>query len=516
VAEFIRPNKFGHYERGGGRADGLPQQYQLAMIGVPPWDTLAVVGIMPVTRARPVPTCSRNGVPGISRRQWLQTSCGLLGLPLSSFLGLRAAGEPPSRSPGGRAKACIIVYCWGGMSHLDTLDLKPDAPAEIRGQFRPIATRVPGIRISEHLPLLARHADKLALIRSIHHRSTAHGKGMYWNLTGHAPAQAEAAVNQPPSREDWPCLAAMIGQFRAPARGLPHAVQLPYPLVDNNTLQAGENAGWLGVAADPVIVRTPRGKAFGGVSRDLGAPVLNLSSQDTDALQARRGLLARLDAHPVRSPAEANLDHYRALALDMLLNPAVRRAFDLDQEPPRLRDAYGDHLGGQSLLLARRLVEAGVPVVTVICAAGDLNGSAGDHWDTHSDNFNRLKNTMLPVLDRGVAALLDDLHQRGRLEETLVVILGDFGRTPKVNGSAGRDHYPYAFSVALAGGGIRGGQVYGSTDRHGAFPHSCPCGPNDLHATIFQSLGIPLDAILYDRLHRPHLLTDGRPLPLFG
>lgn len=446
--------------------------------------------------------------PEICRRSFLHTSCGLFGLPLASYLQLQAqaAGSP-------RAKSCIIVFCWGGMSHIDCFDPKPDAPVEIRGQFQPIATAMPGIRIGEHLPHLARQMGRLAIIRSIHHQSSAHGKGMYWNMTGHPSAQAEVAVNQPPSRDDWPCLAAVIGKLRSAPRGMPHAVQLPYPFVDNNTLQAGENAGWLGITADPIILRTPRGKPFGGVSRDLGAPVLDLA-QGTDVAQlaARRTLLHDLD----RGPGRPSADHFQRLAMDLLLDPRARRAFDLDREDPRLRDRYGDHIAGQSLLLARRLTEAGVPVVTVLCAAGDLNGAVGDHWDTHGDNFNRLKDRLLPPFDRGVSALLDDLHERGRLDETLVVMMGDFGRTPKVNGGAGRDHYPYAFSVALAGGGIRGGQVYGSSDRHGAFPHNLPCGPNDLHATIFQALGISLDTVLHDLLGRPHPLTDGQPLPLLA
>jgi uncharacterized protein (DUF1501 family) len=200
----------------------------------------------------------------------------------------------------------------------------------------------------------------------------------------------------------------------------------------------------------------------------------------------------------------------------MLLNPQVRQAFDLEREPTRQRERYGDHIAGQSMLLASRLVEAGVPIVTVLCAAGDLNGAVGDHWDTHGDNFNRLKDRLLPPFDRGLSALLEDLDQRGRLNETLVVVMGDFGRTPKINGGAGRDHYPNVFSVMLAGGGIRGGQVYGSSDRVGAFPHDKPCGPADLHATIFRALGIPLDSVLHDRLGRPHQLTDGQPLPLLG
>jgi hypothetical protein len=189
-------------------------------------------------------------------------------------------------------------------------------------------------------------------------------------------------------------------------------------------------------------------------------------------------------------------------------------AFDLKRESPSTLDGYGEHICGRSILLARRLTEAGVPLVTVCCAAGDLNGSAGDHWDTHGDNFNRLKRTMLPAYDKPAAFLLEDLARLGRLDETLVVFLTEFGRTPRVNGGAGRDHYPHAYSVAFAGGGIKGGHVHGSSDAHGAFPHDFACGPNDLHATIFQAMGIPFDSHLHDQFGRPMPITDGRPLPL--
>jgi hypothetical protein len=400
------------------------------------------------------------------------------------------------------------------MSHLDTLDLKPDAAAELRGEFRPIRTATPGILVGEHLPRLARHAEKLALLRSMHHRSTAHGKGMYWNLTGHPPQGPELAVNQPPSRQDRPSLGAVVARLRRAPPGFPAAVQLPYPMVENNTLQAGENAGWLGGAYDPLIVRPDRGRPYGGVSRDLGALVLRRAEGvDRARLAARRCLSQSLSRTGV--PGAGSCEHFRQLAYDLLLSPAVQAAFDLDREPVRLRDRYGDHLCGQSVLLARRLTEAGVPICTVICAAGDLNGSAGDHWDTHGNNFNRLKNDLLPPFDRAVSALLQDLHDRGRLGETLVVILTEFGRTPRLNRGAGRDHYPFCYSVALAGGGIRGGQVYGSSDRLGAAPRDQPCGPADLHATLFQALGIPLDLRLEDSRGRSFPLSEGRALPLF-
>ncbi len=402
------------------------------------------------------------------------------------------------------------------MSHHETWDTKPDAPVEYRGEFRPIATAVPGIHIGEHLPRLARHVDKLAIVRSMRHRSSAHGKGMYWNITGHPSEQAEVAVNQPPSRLDWPCLGAMVAKFRSAPAGFPSAIQLPYPLVDNNTLQAGDDAGFLGRACDPVIVRPDRGRPWGGISRDLGTMVLRRTDDvNSQRLIARQNLTQILDQRFSSAGSASAYDHFREMASDILLSPTVQGAFNLERESPRVRDAYGDHLCGQSLLMARRLTEAGVPIVTVICAAGDLNGAAGDHWDTHGNSFNRLKRDLLPPFDRGVSALLTDLAERGRLDDTLVVMLTDFGRTPRINGGAGRDHYPHCYSIFLAGGGIRGGQVYGSSDRIGAFPRDLPTGPADVHATIFQAMGIPLDSHLRDNAGRPHALTTGQPLPLF-
>jgi hypothetical protein len=448
----------------------------------------------------------------------LRVGCGMFGLSLPGFLGLsqqaRAGTKPPAA--GGRARGCIVLYCWGGMSHLETWDPKPDAPAEVRGDYRSITTATPGIRLGEYMPLLARQTGRLAIVRSVHHRCSAHGKAMYWNVTGHPPPAPEVAANLTPSRQDWPCLGGMVARFRRAPRGLPGAVQVPYPLVDNNTLQAGDNAGWLGSAYDPVILRPDRGKPYGGVSRDLGAPVLKLADGvDVARLRRRQALVQQVERPLSTGAVGRSFDQFRRIAADMLLNPRVQAAFDLGREPPRAHEAYGRHICGQSVLLARRLVEAGVPLVNVVCAAGDLNGSAGDHWDTHSNNFQRLKNDLLPPLERASTALLDDLADRGLLDQTLVVWLTEFGRTPRLGGGAGRDHYPNVYSVAFAGGGVRGGQVHGSSDRIGAFPREHGCGPNDLHATIFHALGIPLDTQLIDYQGRPFALTDGMPLPLF-
>jgi hypothetical protein len=452
-----------------------------------------------------------NVVRMFSRRNMLATSAAFGGLTLPSLLRLQSSAASPSPENRRHAKACIIVYAWGGMSHHETWDPKPNAPVEFRGEFNPIATATSGIQIGEHLPNMARHSEKLAIIRSIHHDDSAHGRGMYWNLTGHKPPRVG---NIPPMRNDWPSLPAVISKFSSPVRGVPSAVRLPYPLVDNGTLQAGEYGGWLGAKHDPIVIRTPSGTPFGGVSRSLGSQVLNLGDVDFERVAARNRLRSSLEK-PISTQNDfESFQHFRSLASDILLSSAVKDAYDLDREDPKIRESYGDHIGGQSILLARRLTEAGVPIVQVCCAAGDLNGSKGDMWDTHGDNFNRLKNRLLPVFDVGTSALLQDLSDRGTLDDTLVLVLTDFGRTPRINAGAGRDHYPNVYSIVMAGGGIQGGQVYGSSDGKGAFPETMPCGPPDVHATIFRCLGISPRAKIHDMLGRPMPVSDGKVLPL--
>jgi hypothetical protein len=451
----------------------------------------------------------------LSRRAALQTG-GLFGLTLPAMLQQQSLSAAEDLAGG--AKSCIILYCWGGQSHIDTWDLKPKAPDSIRGPFNPVSTSVPGIQVGEHIPKLATLADKLAIIRSMTHTDSAHGRGMYWNMTGHKPP-TDRSGNIPPKRSDWPGLPAMISHFRDFQPGVPRSIRLPYPMVDNGTLQAGEYGGFLGGAYDPIVVKTPKGSAYGGRSRDLGSPVLNLAPGiDRDRFRRRRSLLDQVESSALRpdgSTAARSYVHFRDLALNMLVSDRIQQAFDLDNETPQVKAMYGEHLGGQSCLLARRLVEAGVPVVQVLMSASDLNGGKGDHWDTHGDNFNRLKDRLLPVFDRSAFALISDLEQRGQLDETLVLMIGDFGRTPKINGGAGRDHYPFSYTAVLAGGGIRGGQVYGRSDAHAAHPHSLACGPHDLHATIFTALGIRPDAQIFDNLNRPHMLSVGQALPLF-
>jgi len=400
------------------------------------------------------------------------------------------------------------------MSHYESFDPKPEAPSDIRGEFKPIPTATPGIQFCEHLPLLAKHSEKMAIVRSIHHRHGGHQQGMYISLTGHDPEGGLKAKK----RNNWPSLTSMISKFNEPLAGTPRAIKLPYSMYDNGTLMAGDYGGWLGSAYDPVIMKTPAGEPFQGVTRYTDK-ALNLKlNVKKNRIRERSSLLNELDSQLNTKNGTGTeydqLDRYRQMAADLLLGSPVHDAYDLEKEDQRVRGMYGDHICGQTLLLSRRLVEAGVPVVQALCSAGDLAGGGGDNWDTHRNHFPKMKDRLLPVFDRSVSALLTDLEQRGMLDETLVVFLTDFGRTPKINGNGGRDHHPGVYSVALAGGGIRGGQVYGSSDSRGAEPGSDACSPADFHATVYAALGIDHKAILHDQQGRPFNICDGEPLPL--
>ena len=454
----------------------------------------------------------------LDRRDFLKL--GLGGLALPELLALRANASEGANGFG-RAKNCIVLFCWGGISHLDTFDLKPNAPKNIRGIFKEIPTTVPGIRIGEHLPGFARTMKHWAVVRSAHHNAPSHRSGAYWNLTGHAPQNPSG--NWPATRADWPCIGSMIWRARKDAGAvkgvLPGAVALPYTIYDGGVAN-GQDAGFLGMGMDPAVFRPPsKGlKIYQGKSPTSGRINLELpEGLSRDRLGRRRSLVDGFgkSKQPALHSAAKAVERSQELALDMLLNPTVHEAFDLEKEPRAMREKYGMHICGQSVLTARRLTEAGVPVATVYCAAGDLNGSRGSHFDTHADNFNKLKNNMLPPFDQAASALVEDLHARGRLDETLVVMLTDFGRTPKINGAAGRDHFPGVYSAVFAGGGIRGGQVYGASTPTGFEPAEQACGPPDLHATIFHAMGIDPHHMIYDADNRPLPLCDGKPLPLF-
>lgn len=454
-----------------------------------------------------------------TRRSFLGAGLGLMGLSLAEWLALRNqahASTPSSSMTGfGKAKSCIVFFAWGGMSQLETFDPKPHAPLEYRGDYQPIQSSVPGIHLGEFMPLLSRQTHRLAIVRSAHHREAGHRNACYWNLTGHPPHRPGNDESIAPSRNDWPTLGAMVSRFRTARPGFPAAVTMPYQIADRGLVN-GQNAGFLGLHHEPMLVSPASGQRYEGVSPASGAADLRLPEGVTSArLNDRVGLLSRVQAPSTGSLDTGHREHYRQMAQDLLLREEVTTAFDLNRESPTLRARYGNHVCGQSALLARRLVEAGVPIVTLYAGVGDLNGSSGDNWDTHGDNFNRLRRRLLPPLEQASFALLNDLSDRGLLDDTLVVFLTEFGRTPRINGGQGRDHFPNCYSVAFAGGGIRGGQVYGRSDAIASAPAERPCGPQDLHATIFHALGIPTDSHVQDALGRPMPLCDGQPLPLF-
>ncbi len=475
---------------------------------------------------------------GQSRRDFLRL--GALGLSLPGMFALQSAARAnqgnQQRPRGsnqlafGKAKSCIVLFAWGGMSHIDTFDLKPEAGSDVRSSFGSIPTTLPGYHVCEHLPRMAKQVHRMTIVRSANHNAPSHRSAAYWNLTGHEPPNL--AGNWEATRKDWPCLGSMVMAAKGRSqesgaggqetdgrnRALPGAVCLPYTMADGGRAN-GQDGGFLGLAYDPVIVRPRTGKPYEGVSPSSGSIDLDFTQGiDVNRFVSRRSLLDAIESRDASllGMETSQVQQYRTQAMDMLLDPKVRAAFNIDDEPAAVHAAYGKHICGQSTLMARKLAEAGVPLVTVYCAAGDLNGSAGAHWDTHGDGYNRLKNQLLPPIDQAMSALLDDLHQRGTLDETLVVLLTEFGRTPKTNAGGGRDHYPNCYTVAFAGAGISQGLLYGTSDNIGAYPASDPVSPADLHATIFHSLGIDPHFTLHDRDDRPLKATDGKVLPLFG
>ena len=431
---------------------------------------------------------------GIHRRELLQVGySGLLGLGLNQFLG--AADTPKAKKP----KSVIIVFLTGAASHIDTFDPKPDAPVEIRGEFKPIATKIPGVQFSEHLPMLAARADKLAVVRSLAHKDDNHTAATHHLVTG--TKQPGVRFDKPLSRDDWPCYAGGVSYLRPPAEGVPAGITLPTFLAEGPLVWPGQHGGFLGPKHDPwQINQDPNGAKFRVDNAQL------MPGLDVDQFQDRLQLLAsvnRQQSFLADSLEARKMSDQQKKAADLLLNGAVAKAFDLNAEKPADRDRYGRHLFGQSLLLARRLAQAGVPMV-------QANMGRVQNWDSHGNNFSRLKKDLLPPLDKGVSALLDDLGTMGLMDDVMVVVIGEFGRTPKVNGDkGGRDHWARCFSAAFAGGGVRGGQVIGRSDKTASDPATTPFSPDDVGATVYRQLGVDHTAEVKDRTGRPVQLNRG-------
>ena len=456
---------------------------------------------------------------GVSRREWLRLGgLGTFGLGLAELTAGRAAERPGAHALGeasaaasfGRAKSCIVLFLFGAPAHQDTWDLKPEAPANVRGEFQPIATNVPGTFVSEHVPLLASMADRYALIRSVTHPDNTHTVAMHYMLTG--VRHLRPATNPQNAADDFPCFGAVANHFHSrqqarpqsrAALGLPTTVSLNAPA---NQVSAGNHifpgffGGFLGQASDPFFVsQNPCDSTFSLFPTTVNAERL----LNRKRLQTELALPAR---HVAPATAERSFASFYDQAFQMVTSPAARQAFAIDQEPAALRERYGYTPFGHGCLLARRLVAAGVPLVTVNWQRDDA------YWDTHSNNFSLHKNVLLPNLDRGFSALLTDLEQHGLLDETLVVALGEFGRTPKINKNAGRDHWAHCNTVVMAGAGISGGHVYGASDRLAAYPARDPVLPEDLAATIYHLLGIPPEFTLQSAEGRPISLSSGDPV----
>ncbi|MBX3444627.1 MAG: DUF1501 domain-containing protein [Planctomyces sp.] len=430
---------------------------------------------------------------------------------LGSLLGRTplAAGSDASSAAGfGRARRCILLFMWGGPSHLDTFDLKPEAPDEVRGPFRPISTSAPGVQICEHFTRLAGLMDRVAIVRSLGHDDPAHLSSAHTVLTGHLPPVNKSDA-EPPSQRDTPHIGSMIARLRGGSPlGLPGFVTMPWlafhPAAPGGKAP-GQHGGWLGRTFDPLLIEgDPNASGW-------TVPALSLlDSVSAARLDRRFELLRGFDdqRRALESGAALALGGQQQQALNLLTAPAVREAFDLTQEPDAVRDRYGRHVHGQCVLLARRMAERDVPFVSV-----NWHNDGQNFWDTHGSNFRRLQNDLIPPADAALSALLTDLEERGLLDDTLVVWVGEFGRAPRINGSdAGRDHHPYCYSGLLAGAGIRGGAAYGTSDRIGSRPASDPVSPHDLAATMLHALGVPAEQTLPDPFGRPMPLYSGRPV----
>lgn len=460
-----------------------------------------------------------------SRRELLQVgSLSSMGLSFSQWMGNQAVAAN-SMTPEfaatlqargiagsfGKAKRCIVLFMLGGPPQHETWDPKPDAPAEVRGEFKPIATATPGLHVGELMPLTAKLTNHIAVLRAMATDDNAHSASGYWMLTGypHSPKNAENSLPGPPN--DWPCMAAVVRHLKGDAGPLPGSIRLPEEIWNTGRLPwPGQDAGWLGSHADPWLVSCDPN------APDFRVPDIALPAElTTQRFEQRKDFLAQLNRSLDKIQASPTLERWgtwQNKAIDLIRTKETQNAFSLDQETAATKDRYGRNRFGQSVLLARRLVESGVSLVQVNWTRWKDDPDNAPAWDTHAKNAERLKTALMPPMDQAYSALLEDLLQRGMLDDTLVVWMGEFGRSPKHNASGGRDHWGHVFSGALAGGGIQGGTVYGASDRQGAYPLDGRVEPQDITATVYHCLGFAPSTEIHDRLGRPLAISKGSPI----
>ena len=445
----------------------------------------------------------------LTRRRFVQFG-GAGAMSLGGLWGAQAWAEQSGIKVPSAIRACIFVFYYGGPSHLDTYDLKPNSPSTVRGEFQPIATSVPGLQVSEILPNMSRVMHRCALIRSMHHTNRLHDSASIETHTGKQASQGDREEFAP-IPQFHPCHGGTLSYLWRDRRlDVAHAA---LPFVFHNVVPTPcQGGGFLGGAFDPFRVTVDPDKQH-YVAEELAIrqelPVQRIGS--------RRELLTSLQT--ARSKSQAGFDQFYEKAYQLLGSEKVRRALDISEETPEMRERYGvlpantpgagvaRHMRGQNLLVARRLVEAGVPFVNVY----DFR-QQGQNWDSHANNFSQHREHLVPPADKGLAALISDLEERGLLDSTLIVATGEFGRTPIINGGAGRDHWPDCYSVLLAGGGVQGGAIHGASDAIGAYPAKDPTTPADLAATIYWRFGFDPASHIYDQLNRPHHLADGEAL----
>jgi Protein of unknown function (DUF1501) len=447
----------------------------------------------------------------LARREWLRVAGLCLGgLSLDTLLSRRnaVALDPLSGKDLSKAKNCIVLFLSGGPPQHETWDPKPDASADIRGEFNAIASSVPGLHVGELMPQLAAQARHWAVLRAMQTKDNAHSASGYYMLTGqpHQPRNQENSTSKTPNL--WPSVGAVVNRLRPALGAFPAAITLPEHLWNTGMISwPGQDAGFLGRVWDPWLIKCD--------PNEIGFQISGLTAPPSIGPARRDDRLSLLSQFNKRFDDRANVPEYRThdiwrqKAVDLLGHAASARAFDLDRESTRTRDRYGRHRFGQSVLLARRLIESGVSLVQVNWTRAKNNNDSSPMWDTHQNHAHYLKTDLMPPMDQACSALVEDLAERGLLEETLVVWMGEFGRTPKINPQGGRDHWGDVFSVALAGGGVRGGVVHGASDAQGAQPKDGIVRPEDLLATVFHCLGMRPDDKIIDPNGRPVAISRG-------